>query len=152
MKTEFVDINDTRKNVQIEIPSDIVDAEIERHARDYSKKARIPGFRPGKAPARVVKQRFKEQILHDVAHDLIPQAIDDALREKGVEPVDLPDVRDVTVEEGRPLTFTASFDTLPAFEPGEYDTLSLHRPSSVVPEEAVDAALQRLRDRAARFE
>ena len=51
-------------------PRDIVDAEIDRVARDYSRKARIPGFRPGKAPARVIKQRFKDQILHDVAHDL----------------------------------------------------------------------------------
>src|SRR6185295_19681224 len=152
MKTEFVDVNETRKNVHVEIPSDVVDAEIERHARDYSRKARIPGFRPGKAPARVIKARFKEQILHDVAHDLIPPAIDEALRERGVEPVDTPDVRDVTVEEGRPLTFTASFDTLPAFEPGEYGTLSLHRPSSVISEAAVDGALQRLRDRAARHE
>ena len=69
MKTEFVDVNETRKNVRVEIPSDVVDAEIDRVARDYSRKARIPGFRPGKAPARVIKQRFKDQILHDVAHD-----------------------------------------------------------------------------------
>src|SRR5438045_6858892 len=120
MKTDFTDVNDTRKNVQIEIPSDVVDAEIDRVARDYSKKARIPGFRPGKAPARVIKQRFKDQILHDVVHDLIPQAVDDALRERGVEAVDTPDIRDVNVEEGRPLTFTASFDTVPSFDPGEY--------------------------------
>src|SRR5262249_49981857 len=111
MKTEFTDVNDTRKNVHVEIPSDVVDAEIERHARDYSRRARIPGFRPGKAPSRVIKQRFKEQILHDVASDLIPPAIDEALRERGVEAVDSPDVRDITVEEGQPLTFTASFDT-----------------------------------------
>ena len=52
MKTDFADVNDTRKNVRVEIPSDIVDAEIERVARDYSRKARMPGFRPGKAPAR----------------------------------------------------------------------------------------------------
>jgi len=152
MKTEFADINETRKNVHVEIPSDVVDAEIERHARDYSRKARIPGFRPGKAPARVIKARFKEQILHDVAHDLIPPAIDEALREKGVEAVDTPDVRDVTVEEGRPLTFTASFDTVPSFEPGDYSSLALRRPSNVVPESAVDQSLQRLRERAARFE
>ena len=152
MKTEFVDVNETRKNVRVEIPSDVVDAEIDRHARDYSRKARIPGFRPGKAPARVIKQRFKEQILHDVAHDLIPQAVDEALRERGVEAVDTPDVRDVTVEEGQPLTFTASFDTVPAFEPGDYTTISLRRPSGRVEEEAVDQALQRLRDRAARYE
>ena len=70
MKTDLVDVNETRKNLQVEIPSDVVDAEIDRIARDYSRKARIPGFRPGKAPARVIKQRFKDQILHDVAHDL----------------------------------------------------------------------------------
>jgi len=152
MKTDLVDVNDTRKNLRVEIPSDIVDAEIERVARDYSRSARIPGFRPGKAPARVIKQRFKDQILHDVAHDLIPRAVDDALRERGVEAVDTPDVRDVTVEEGQALTFTASFDTVPAFDVGELSTLSLHRPSAVVEAEAVDLALGRLRERAARYE
>ena len=152
MKTEFVDVNETRKNVRVEIPREVVDAEIERHARDYSRKARIPGFRPGKAPTRVVKQRFKEQILHDVAHDLIPQAVDEALRERGMEAVDAPDVRDITVEEGRPLTFTASFDTLPPFEPGDYATLSLRRPPSVVEDGAAEQVLQRLRERAARYE
>ncbi len=59
MKTEFADINETRKNVRVEIPSAVVDAEIDRIAKDYSRKARVPGFRPGKAPARVIKQRFK---------------------------------------------------------------------------------------------
>jgi len=152
MKTEFADINETRKNVRVEIPSDVVDAEIDRIARDYSRKARIPGFRPGKAPARVIKQRFKDQILHDVAHDLIPRAMDDALRERGVEPVDTPDVRDVNIEEGQPLTFTASFDTVPSFDPGDLATISLRRPAVAIDEAAVDGALQRLRDRAARHE
>jgi trigger factor len=130
----------------------VVDAEIDRIARDYSKKARIPGFRPGKAPARVIKQRFKDQILHDVAHDLIPRAMDDAFRERGVEPVDTPDVRDVNIEEGRPLTFTASFDTVPAFDPGDLTTISLRRAGVAIDEEAVNGALQRLRDRSARHE
>jgi trigger factor len=152
MKTEFADINETRKNVRVEIPSDVVDAEIDRIARDYSKKARIPGFRPGKAPARVIKQRFKDQILHDVAHDLIPRAMDDAFRERGVEPVDTPDVRDVNIEEGHPLTFTASFDTVPSFDPGDLSTISLRRPGVAIDDEAVSGALQRLRDRAARHE
>jgi trigger factor len=151
MKTEFVDVNETRKNLRVEIPTDIVNAEIDRIAQDYSRKARIPGFRPGKAPARVIKQRYRDQILHDVAHDLIPRAIDNALRERGVEAVEPPDVRDVTVDEGQPLTFTASFDTVPPFETGDYGGLSLRRPESHVESEAVDLALQRLRERAARF-
>jgi trigger factor len=152
MKTEFADVNDTRKTVRVEIPTDIVNAEIDRVAKDYSRKARIPGFRPGKAPARVVKQRFREQILHDVLHDLVPRAVDDALRERGVEAVDTPDVRDVNIEEGQPLTFTASFDTLPAFDPGDLSTITLRKPRVAIDDEAVNGALQRLRDRAARFE
>jgi trigger factor len=152
MKIELVDVNETRKNLRVEIPPDVVDAEIDRVARDYSRKARIPGFRPGKAPARVIKQRYKDQILHDVAQDLIPRAVGDALRERGVEAVDTPAIRDVTVEEGRPLMFTASFDTVPSFEPGDYSTLSLVRPAARVEEEAVAQALQRLRERAARYE
>jgi trigger factor len=152
MKTEFADVNETRKTVRVEIPTDLVNAEIDRIARDYSRKARVPGFRPGKTPPRVIKQRFKEQILHDVAHDLIPRAVDDALREKGLEAVDTPDVREVTIEEGQPLTFTASFDTVPEFDPGDLAAIALTRASSAINEEAVQLAVQRLRDRGARHE
>jgi trigger factor len=152
MKTDLVDVNETRKSLKIEIPSEVVDEQIDRIARDYSRKARIPGFRPGKAPARVIKARFKDQILHDVAHDLVPRAIDEALRERGVEPVDTPDVRDVVVDEGQALTFTASFETLPAFEVGDYETIELQRPSSRIEDEAVQQSMERLRERAARFE
>jgi len=152
MKTEVVDVNATRKNVRVEIPSDIVSAEIDRIARDYSRKARVPGFRPGKTPPRVIKQRFKDQILHDVAHDLIPRAVDDALRENGFEAVDTPDVRDVNIVEGEPLTFTASFDTVPPFDPGDLSTIAFTRASSAINDEAVALSLQRLRERAARFE
>ena len=120
MKTEFIDVSDTQKNLVVEIPSTVVDAEIDKVSRDYSKAARIPGFRPGKVPTKVVRQRFRDQILHDVAHGLIPRAVDEALRERGVEPVDTPDIRDVVVEEGQPLKFTATFETVPPIDPGDY--------------------------------
>jgi trigger factor len=152
MKTEFLDVTDTRKQLVVEIPSTVVDAEIDRIARDYGKAARIPGFRPGKVPAKVVRQRFRDQILHDVVHDLIPRAVDDALRERGMEPVDTPDIRDVLVEEGQPLKFTANFETVPAFDPGEYSALRLRRPPAIVEQDAVAQALERLRQRAARYE
>jgi trigger factor len=152
MKAEFIDVSDTQKNLVVEIPSTVVDAEIDKVARDYSKAARVPGFRPGKVPAKVVRQRFRDQILHDVAHGLIPRAVDEALRERGVEPVDTPDIRDVVVEEGQPLKFTATFETVPPIEPGDYSTITIHQKSAVVSESAIDEALNSLRERAARYE
>src|SRR3954465_5100345 len=152
MKIEFSDVNETRKNLVVEIDSTVVDAEIDKVSRDYSKAARIPGFRPGKVPAKVVRQRFRDQILHDVAHGLIPRAVDEALRERGVEPGDTPDIRDVVVEEGQPLKFPASFDTVPPIDPGDYATIQLRRAGMQVEDTAVDQALEGLRERSARYE
>jgi trigger factor len=152
MKTEFTDVSETRKTLTIEIPSDIVDAEINKIAKDYSKQAKIPGFRPGKVPATIVKQRFKDQILHDVMHGLIPRAVEEALQERGIEPVDTPNIKDVELQEGHPLKFTAAVETVPAFDPGDLGTLAATRPSTVVTDDAVDQTLQRLRERAAKFE
>src|SRR5687768_15286938 len=144
MKTEFIDVSDTKKDLVVEIPSTVVDSEIDRVAKDYSKAARIPGFRPGKVPAKLVRQRFRDQILHDVAHDLIPRAVDEALRERGVEPVDTPDVKDVTLDEGQALTFTATFETLPPIDPGPLNTITLRRPAVTLEENAVEQTLTQL--------
>jgi len=152
MKTEFADLSETRKSVAVEIPSDIVDAQIDRVARSYSRQARIPGFRQGKVPPTLIKKRFREQILHDVAHDLIPRAIDEVLRERGLEPVDTPDVKDVSLDEGQALTFTATFETLPPIDSGPLNTLALRRPAVTLEDNAVEATLTQLQNRAARFE
>ena len=152
MKTELTDVSETQKTITIEIPTEVVDAEINRVARDYSKGARLPGFRPGKVPQTLIKQRFRDQILHDVMHGLIPRAVEEALQQRGIEPVDTPSIKDVAIEEGRPLTFTAAVETVPSFDPGDLSQITLRRPSVDVTDSAVDDVLQRLRDRAAKLE
>ena len=152
MKSELVDLSETKKSVAVEVPSDIVDAQIDRIARSYGRQARIPGFRQGKVPPTLIKKRFREQILHDVAHDLIPRAIDEALRERGLEPVDTPDVKDVQLDEGRALTFVATFETLPPIDPGRLETISLRRPAVTLEEGALEKTLAQLQNRAARFD
>jgi len=152
VKTEFADLSETKKSVAVEIPSDIVDAQIDRVARSYGRQARIPGFRQGKVPPTLIKKRFREQILHDVAHDLIPRAIDEVLRERGLEPVDTPDVKDVSLDEGQPLLFTATFETLPPIDPGPLNTIALRRPAVTLEDNAVEQALTQLQSRAARYE
>ena len=151
MKTELSEVSETRKHLSFEIPSDVVEAEISRVVTGYSKAARVPGFRQGKVPAGVVRQRYKDQILNDVAHDLIPRLVGEALRERDLRPVGSPDIKDLVLEEGRPLTFVADFETLPPIEPGEYTGLTLRRPPAVLEVGAVDHALEHLQQRHARW-
>ena len=152
MKTEFTDVSETHKTLSIEIPSDVVDAEINRIAKGYTKQARIPGFRPGKVPTTLVKQRFKDQILHDVMHGLIPRAVEEALQERGIEPVDTPNIKDVALEEGQPLKFTAAIETVPPFDPGDLSSITLQDKKVTITEDAIDQTLQRIRERAAKHE
>jgi len=152
MKSDVVEVSETKKNLVIEVSREEVDAEIDRVTKAYSRSARLPGFRPGKAPPRVVKQRFRDEILHEVAHELVPRAVDAALQEKGLSPIDTPDVGHVDVREGEPLTFTATVETLPPVDPGDYPAVQLLRQAVQVSDQQVDEALERLRQRAARFE
>jgi trigger factor len=152
MKTELIDVSPTQKQLVFEVPRDVVDQEISRVARDYGKTVRIPGFRPGKAPDKVIRQRFRDRILHDVAHELIPRTVDEALRTHALEPVETPDIRDVSLKEGEALTFKAAFETVPPIEPLDYGTLTVRRSPIAVADEAVDSTLHRLRERHARFE
>ena len=153
MKTEFVDVSDTRKQLARG------DSEHRGRRRDRPHRPRLRQGRPdSRVPARArcrprsCGTRFRDQILHDVAHDLIPRAVDNALRERGVEPVDTPDIKNVLVEEGQPLKFTADFETVPAFDPGDYGALNLTKPAASVTDDAVAETLERLRQRAARYE
>ena len=152
MKTEFKDVSEIRKDLVIEIPAAVVDAEVEKRSHSYRQKAKLPGFRPGKAPLKLVRQRLGDQILQDVADDLIPKAVNDAVRERGVEPIARPSIRDVSVAAGAPLTFTAMLETLPTVDPGQYRGLTLRRTPADIGDEAVENALEEIRQRAAHLE
>src|SRR5580765_173588 len=101
MKTEIAEVSETRRHLTFEVPSDVVETEIARVAQSYARSAKVPGFRQGKVPATVVRQRYKDQILHDVAHELIPRLVGTELKERGLNPVAVPDIRDVEINEGK---------------------------------------------------
>ena len=152
MKSEIIDVNETRRDLTIEVPTDVVDEAIGHAAAKLGRSAKIPGFRPGKVPANVIRQRFKPQIMQDVAEHLVSKAVGDVLIEKGIEPIATPDIQDLVLEEGKPLTFKASFDVVPAFDPGDLSTIEATEPSRAIEEDAVNQSLERIRERNARFE
>ena len=152
MESEITALSETRKRLEIRIPAEQVDVTIARTALRHQRRAKVPGFRPGKVPLGVVRQRFKQDILHDVANDLVPQAVEEALRAQELIPIDTPDVRDVSIDEGQPLTFHALFEVMPSISDIDYDALTLRRPSVTPDDDAKERTLEQLRLRASTLE
>ena len=152
MKAEITELSETRKRLDVEIPVERVDEALARLAKRYSRRAKVPGFRPGKVPVGIVRQRFQQDLLHDVAHDLVPPAIDEALRDRELAPIEPPDVREVSVDDGKPLTFHALFEVMPTIGELDYEALTLRRTPVVPDEAATEKALEEIRLRASRVE
>src|SRR6187402_2574063 len=92
MKTEFVDISPTRKEIKIEIDPATIRETYDRISDTYAKQAKVPGFRPGHAPRAVVRTRFKNEIRGQVLQELVPVAVDSAIHEHELNAIGEPDV------------------------------------------------------------
>ena len=147
MKAAITELSETRRRLDVEIPAPDVDATIGRLAEQYRRRAKVSGFRPGKVPVHIVRQRFKDDILRDAAHDIVPRAVDDALREQAVTPIETPDVQEVSIDDGQPLTFHALFEIMPSIERVDYDALTLRRTLVAPDADATDRALEEFRRR-----
>jgi trigger factor len=152
LKVEYSEETTVRKSLTFEIEAEQVDGEIESVARDYARKARLPGFRPGKTPSHVVRQRFKPQILEDVAEKIVNKVVFDEIEGRGLKPIAAPKVVELKIDEGQPMTFRAVFETLPIVELPEYRGLRATAKAPRVEDADVDREVEGLRENAARYE
>jgi trigger factor len=152
LKVEFSEETSVRKALSFEIDAETVDREIEAKSREYAKQVKLPGFRPGKIPTHVVKQRFKPQVLEEVAESIINKVVFEELEGRGLRPLSNPQVADLKIDEGQPMTFRAVFETLPIVELPEYRGLSATTRKADVAETEVDKEIDDLREKQARFE
>ena len=140
-----------RRVLAIEIPSQVVRERAQAVARELQRAARLPGFRPGKAPVSVIEQRFQEDIRSRVLQQLVPEYIAAVAREQNWEPVGTPAVTDVHYEADAPLQFKATVEILPEFELADYRSLRVEVEQPTVAEEEVEQALERLREQSATY-
>lgn len=141
----------TRREIQVEIPADVVSREAESVVQKLQKFARLPGFRRGKVPASVIRQRFPEEIRSELIEALIPRFFRQEAQKQGLEPVSQPRVTDLHLHEGEPLRFKASFEVLPPIDVVGYDQLRLEPPDTSVTDKEVENALQQLREQNATY-
>ena len=140
-----------RRELELEIPAEDVTKATDRVAKEIARVARVPGFRPGKAPVSLVKRRFADDIKGEVLQSLVPERVEKAVAEQKLSPVSQPQVDKLDFSEGQPLKFRAVFDVLPEFELSTYKGLEIEMPAMDITEEDVSKALEETRERAAAF-
>ena len=114
-----------RRELELEIPAETVQKAVERVAKEFARVARVPGFRPGKAPVTLIRRRFADDIKSEVLQSLVPEQIERAVTESKLVPVTQPQIDKVDFTETGPVKFRATFEVLPEFELGQYKDLEV---------------------------
>jgi trigger factor len=154
MKTELVDVSPTRKEIKIEVESEVVRAAFDRISDRYARQASVPGFRRGHAPRAVVRTRFKSEIRSDVLRELIPDAVNNAIEKHELAAIGEPNVHFDTNEALKrigedAISFHVGVEVLPKVELGKYKGIEATRRIRPVTEEDTNRMLEELREASA---
>ena len=146
MKVELTDISECKKSLDFEVPQDVVDHEIGHVAQEFARKARVPGFRPGKAPVAVIKTRYKEEIVSEVMQHILPKSFSEAVKDRNLDLVADPSFENIDYTIGAPLKFKAVFEVYPQLNVSNYTGIPAQEVTVSVEESEIETTLKKLQD------
>lgn len=140
-----------RRSLEIAIPADEVETETGRVITDVQKRAKLPGFRPGKAPATLIRKQFAGDIRQRVLESLIPKYLQKQFEAENLNVVGQPDITDIHFHEGEPLRFKAEFEVTPEIELKEYKDVEVPYQDPSVTDGDVEKRIEEIRNQKADF-
>ena len=151
MKVAVEAIEGCKRRLAVEAPVDVVQQEWERAYGRVQKQARLPGFRKGHVPRSLVKVHFSDDVRREVAEHLIPDVYRRALTEAKLDPVNEPDLQEVRLEEGAPLSFVAVVEVKPAIDLTDYKGVEVEHAPVAVTADDLSTTLDHMREQQAQF-
>jgi trigger factor len=142
---------DCKRSLEIEIPLEDVQKAKEEITETIRNKARLPGFRPGKAPVSLIRSRFQSEIRSEVLDKLLPQAFRARVEKEDIKVVGTPDISDLHYEPDEPIRFKAEFEVAPEFEISPYTAIPVQYVEPGVTDEEVDARVESMRETKAEY-
>lgn len=138
-------------NVRVELPADRVTREWQTVAKNFQRHARLPGFRPGKAPQALIETKFAKDIREELQNKLLRDSLNEAIQQKNLRVLTVAKVEDVVIGADNTMRFSASVVTAPEFELPEYKTLTVEVAKRPVTDDDVTRWLEQLREPHAEF-
>jgi trigger factor len=152
MKCTIEELGPCRKKLKVEFSPEETDAEFNATLKGFTKAARIPGFRPGRAPAAMVRRHYGKEIAEELRDRLVARGYHDAIGESKLDVVELLDVTEAQFVAGQPLTFSVTLDTPPQFDLPSYKGIALSGTKIAVRDDEVEGTLKGMLERQAKFE
>src|SRR6266436_10027047 len=151
MKVEVDKQPGSVSKLQIELAPQEVTKEWDVIANSFARFAKIPGYRPGKAPRAVIDKRFRKEIQEELTQKLVSKSYHEAVEQQQLRVASLTNIEDVQFGEDKSMRFRATVVTAPEFELSDYKNIPVELPDTTVSDAEVEAALERLRDETAEF-
>ena len=152
MKVVVNELNACKRGLEVEVPGQVVLDEMERAYRDYSRRARVPGFRQGKIPIDVVRRRFSREVREEVIGRMVREYAFKAIEDNKLQPVHDPVLDEIKYDTGQPLLFKATFEVRPPISVTGYHGMKITIRKREVGDTMVEDAIRGLAERAARLE
>ena len=134
------------REVAIEVDADTVSRTFKRVVKKYQKLARIPGFRVGKVPETVIKNRFAKDVRQEVLDELVSERFRQEIVAQSLNPISQPQLTNLLLADGAPLTFKAAFEVLPQIDVTGYDNVEVVKPDTAITDDEFDAEVSRVMD------
>ena len=151
MKVEVEKQPGSVSKLKIELPAEEVTREWDTIANSFARFAKIPGYRPGKAPRSVIDKRFRKEIQEELTKKLVSKSYHEAVEQEQLRVASLTNIEDIEFREDKSMRFRATVVTAPEFELPDYKNIPVQLPDTTVATAEVEAAIERLRDQSADF-
>jgi len=151
LTVEITQVSGCRKNLTGEISAEEVEKELEKIAREYSRTAKIPGFRPGKTPVGIIRRRFEKEIQDEASQRIMDRVWQEAIDANNLKPLTRPEIKEFENKPGVPMKFMFSFEELPQFEVSDYKGVDIKQASAEVKEEDIVRTIDQIREQYAQF-
>lgn len=151
MQVTIETINPVSKKVSVEIPAGQVDAEIEKVYANIQKRAKLQGFRPGKAPMQLIRRTYSDAMKDEVMRRLYEQTLFKALEEQKIEPIDSPTIECDPLEPGSPFKYSAVVEVMPEIQLNDYAGLKVSKEKYVLKPENIENEIKRMQENMAQL-
>jgi len=140
------------RRMTIGVPAERIETEVNKRLQQTARRAKVPGFRPGKVPMSVIRQRYEDAARQEALSDLIQATFYEAVVEQKLNPAGAPAVQPKTFEKGKDLEYVATFEVFPEFQVAGFDGIAIERLQAEVADADLDNMLEILRKQNTRFE